>query len=131
MNYGQITVITPPDRFFNLDSCYLLVNPSPTLSQEFYHLLCVNDANVNLFVYDTTCDNLEWLLSAACQSDLIIIDVDHCTPKTSQLLGFLLTHPTAYYLTKDDDTPYALISRNRLYDINHIKPKPNYEDEDE
>jgi hypothetical protein len=131
MNIGNITVFTPPERFFNLDSSYLLVNPSPDLIKQFQSVVSDLYESVNVFVYDTASNDLEWLLSVACQTDLIIIDIDNCTAETKTFVTFLLTHPNSFYITADEITPYNLISKNRIYDLDWFNEPDEFDIDDE
>jgi hypothetical protein len=67
-------------------------------------------------------------------SDFVIIDVDNCDPMTKLFVSVLLTQPNAYYLTTDEITPYKLLNRNRIYNldwINEILNDTGDEEEDE
>jgi hypothetical protein len=43
----------------------------------------------------------------------------------------MLTHPNAYYITNDELTPYHLISKNRIYDLDWIVEQINNEEDDD
>lgn len=130
MNLGKITVITPPDQLFNLNISYLLINPSQHVAQQFQTILSRTDEDVNVFMYDTNENDIGWLLGVAHQVDIKIIDVDNCTPTTKAFVTFLLAHPNTYYITNDELTPYSLISKNRIYDLDEIV-KQILQDEDD
>jgi hypothetical protein len=34
--------------------------------------------------------------------DCVIIDIDNCDPITQKFITFMLSQPTAYYITMDD-----------------------------
>jgi len=135
MNENRVNVISPPERFFNMDTSYLLVNPSTEMMEQFQDLINeLHDGDdVNVFIYDTTTTDIEWLLSTAYQANLIIIDIDNCSPDTKPFVSFLLTHPSAFYMTMDEVTPYHLISKNRILDLECIvaEDPDQLEDEDE
>ena len=131
MNLGKITVITPPDRLFNMNLSYLLVKPSIYVKQQFQTILskCLDDLNV--FIFDHDENDVEWMLSVSQQVDVIIIDVDYCDPITKQFVTFLLAQPNAHYITSDELTPYNLISKNRIYNLDWIVDQlKDIEDED-
>ena len=52
MNLGKITLITPPDKLFNLNLSYLLVKPSNTVKQQFQSILSKSLDDLNVFVFD-------------------------------------------------------------------------------
>lgn len=120
MNLGKITVITPPDKLFNLNLSYLLVKPSSTVKQQFQAILSKSIDDLNIFIFDDEETDISWMLSVAQQVDVVIIDVDHCDPITKSFVTFLLAQPNAHYITKDETTPYNLISKNRIWDLDSI-----------
>ena len=131
MNLGKITVITPPDKLFNLTLSYLLVHPSLHVKQQFQAILSKSIDDINIFIYDQDDSDISWLLSVAQQVDMLIIDVDNCDTTTQKFVTFMLAQPYAYYLTSDETTPYKLISRNRIYDLEWIKQLNQGEEEEE
>ena len=131
MNLGKITVITPPDKFFNLDFSYLLVKPTAHVAQQFQSIISKEEDDINVFIYDTNEADIEWLLSVAYQAAIIIIDIDNCDPITKTFVSFLLTLPNTYYITNDELTPYHLISKNRIFDLDMIVEQMNNEEDDD
>ena len=128
---GRITVITPPDKFFNLDVGYLLVKPSTHVLEQFHAIIGESDEDINIFIYDTDEADIDWLLSVTHQVAVVIIDVDNCDPITKSFVTFMLTHPNAYYITNDELTPYNLISKNRIFDLDWIVEQLNNEEDDD
>lgn len=131
MNLGKITVITPPDKLFNLTLSYLLVKPSVHVKQQFQTILSQSIDDLNVFIYDQDDTDVSWMLSVAHQADCVIIDVDNCDPTTKQFITFMLAQPNSYYITNDEITPYNLISKNRIYDLDQIVEKFKNEEEDD
>jgi hypothetical protein len=136
MNLGKITVITPPDKLFNLNLSYLLVKPSTLVKQQFQTILSKSIDDLNVFIYDNTEDDIGWMLSVAQQVDVVIIDIDSCDPVTKSFVTFMLAQPNAHYITLDETTPYNLISKNRIWDLDFIieqltNPEEDEEDTDE
>ncbi len=131
MNLGKITVITPPDKLFNLTLSYLLVKPSVLVKQQFQTILSKSIDDINVFIYDEEESDISWLLSVAHQADVVIIDIDNCDTITRTFISFLLAQPNAHYITSDEITPYNLISKNRIYDLNQIIEQLNEEEEDD
>lgn len=131
MNLGKITVITPPDKLFNLALSYLLVKPSVEVKQQFQTILSHVEDDLNVFIFDDEDLDLGWLLSVALQVDIVIIDIDNCDPVTHKFITFLLAQPNAHYLTKDNTTPYNLISKNRIFDLNQIIEKIKQESDED
>jgi hypothetical protein len=131
MNLGKITLITPPDKLFNLNLSYLLVKPSVTVKQQFQTILSKSIDDLNVFIYDETETDVSWMLSVSQQVDVVIIDVDNCDPVTKQFVTFLLAQPNAHYITLDETTPYNLISKNRIWDLDWIVDQLTDPDDDE
>ena len=132
MNLGKITLITPPDKLFNMNLSYLLVKPSNYVKEQFQTILSNSIDDVNVFVFDNEDTDIGWLLSISQQVEIIIIDVDNCDPITQKFITFMLAHPSSHYITKDDTTPYNLISKNRIYNLDWIVEQiKNHEDEDD
>jgi len=93
MNLGKITVITPPDKLFNLTLSYLLVKPSNHVKQQFQAILSQSMDDLNVFIYDEADNDTSWLLSIVHQTDVVIIDVDNCDPVTKQFVTFMIAQP--------------------------------------
>ena len=130
MSLGKITVITPPDTLFNTTISYLLVKPSKTVKQQFQAILSQSIDDLNIFIFDDEESDISWLLNAANHADLIIVDVDNCDEITKQFIALLLARPNTYYITNDEITPYGLISKNRIYDLNFIVEQYNDDNDD-
>jgi hypothetical protein len=131
MSLGKINLITPPDKLFNLNPAYLLIKPSTKVKMQFQQILSQSDEDLNVFIYDTDETNIEWMLSVSQQVDNIIIDIDNCDAITKNFVSFLLAQPNTHYLTTDEITPWQLISRNRIYNLDWILEVLNKEDTDE
>ena len=131
MNLGKITVITPPDKLFNLTLGYLLVKPSVTTKQQFQTILSKSIDDVNVFIYDQEESDISWLLGVAHQADVVIIDVDNCDIITKQFVSFMIAQPNAHYITTDEITPYNLISKNRIYNLDWIVEQLTEQDDEE
>jgi len=132
MNLGKITLITPPDKLFNMNLSYLLVKPSNYVKEQFQTILSNSIDDVNVFVFDNEDTDIGWLLSIAQQAEIIIVDVDNSDTITQRFITFILAQPNAHYITKDETTPYNLISKNRIYNLDWIVEQiKNHEDEDD
>lgn len=125
MNLGKINLITPPDTLFNSNIGYLLIKPSTKLKVQFQTILSVIDEEINVYVYDTEEVDIAWMLNAANNTDIIIIDIDNCDPITKNFIGVLLSNANAFYMTDDEITPWGLLSRNRIYNLDWIVEQIN------
>lgn len=135
MNFGKINLITPPDSLFNTNISYLLVKPSTKLKIQFQTILSAIDEEINVYVYDTDTIDVQWMLNAANNVDIIIVDIDNCDPVTKNFVSILLSLPITHWITEDEITPWGLISRNRIYNldwlVDQIKAELESEDDDE
>jgi hypothetical protein len=132
MSLGKITVITPPDKIFNLNVSYLLVCPSMHVKQQFQTILSSSVENLNVFIYENDEIDIDWLLSVSFMTDVVIIDIDNCNPTSKLFVAFLLAQPNVHYITTDELTPYNLISKNRIFNLDWIAEQlQNQIDEDE
>jgi hypothetical protein len=120
MNLGKINLITPPDKLFNINPGYLLVKPSTKIKMQFQQILSQCNMDVNVYIYDTDEADIEWMLSVSQQADFVILDIDNCDATTKNFISFLLAQPNSYYITNDEITPWQLISRNRIYNLDWI-----------
>ena len=132
MNLGKITLITPPDKLFNMNLSYLLVKPSNYVKEQFQTILSQSIDDINVFVFDNEDHDIGWMLSSAQQVEVIILDIDNCDPITKQFSTFLLAQANTHYITKDDTTPFNLISKNRIYNLDWIVDQiKNYEEDED
>lgn len=131
MNLGKINLITPPDKLYNSNLSYLLVKPSTKLKLQFQSKLSQIDEDVNVYVFDDQESDIDWMLSVSQSADFIIIDIDNCDNLTKLFVALMLTQSTAYYYTSDEITPWHLISRNRIYNMDWIQEVLNNDEEND
>jgi len=131
MNLGKINLITPPDRLYNSNVSYLLVQPSAKLKIQLQHNLKQIKEDVNVYVYDNTESDVDWLLSVSQTVDFVIIDIDNCDYQTKLFIALMLTQQNSYYITTDEITPWSLISRNRIFNLDWLTEVLNNNDEDD
>jgi hypothetical protein len=99
---------------------YLLIKPSTHIKQQFQAILSMSIDDLNVFIYDAEDVDIGWALSVAQQADCVIIDIDNCDTITQKFVTFMLAQPNAHYITNDELTPYGLISKNRIYNLDWI-----------
>ena len=132
MNLGHINLITPPDRLYNSNISYLLVKPSTKVKMQFQNLLSQMPEDVNVYVFDDDEMDIDWLLSVSQTTDIVIIDIDNCDAQTRLFVSLLLTQASTYYMTSDETTPWHLISKKRIYNLDWINDiLDNSEDDSE
>ena len=131
MNLGKITLITPPDKLFNMNLSYLLIKPSNHVKEQFQTILSKSIDDLNVFIYDNDDMDIGWLLSICQQVDCIIVDIDNCDSITQKFITFIIAQPNANYITADEITPYGLISKNRIYNLDSIVQRIESEEEED
>jgi hypothetical protein len=107
------------------------VKPSAKLKIQFQHNLKQIDDDVNVYIFDDTETDIDWLLSVGKIADFIIVDIDNCDYQTKLFISLLLIQPNSYYLTSDESTPWSLISRNRIFNLDWVLEVLNGDDEED
>ena len=130
MNNTKINLITPPDKLFNNTSNFLLIKPSTAVKVEFQKILANIDAEINVYLYEGE-QNIEWLLDVVHRADICILDIDNCDPVTKLFVSYILALDGVFYFTKDDQTPYQLLNKNRIYDLSWLQVETDDEEDDE
>lgn len=115
-----ITIITPPDRLFNNSMSILVITPSNSLKLQLQTFLSEYPDEMNVYLYDQDDDDVEWMLSVMKASDCVIFDIDNSGQTLRNLSGFIVSQKNVFYLTKDSETPYNMLSKNRVYDLSWL-----------
>ena len=114
---NDISLITPPDILNNDAYSILIVCPSADKKQIINDILSTSNMYLNLYLYESSFDNISWLVGLIKQVDVAFIDVDNCDSSVRTFLSHFIAQPNTFYLTNDNVTPYNLISKNRVYDF--------------
>ena len=131
MNLGKLNLITPPDKLFNQNINYLLIKPSTEIKIQFQQILSQLIDDINVFIFDEKESDMDWMLSVAHQCDAVIIDIDNCDPVTKNFVSYLLSMPYCHYITTDELTPWNLISKNRIYNLDILIQEDDAEEEED
>ena len=131
MSGTNINLITPPDRLYNSNLSFLLVKPSTKIKLQFQATLSKIGEDVDVYVFDDAESDINWLLSVSQSVDRIVVDIDNCDDLTKLFVSLILTQSNAYYYTTDEITPWSLISRNRMYNLDWVLEVLDKDDEDE
>lgn len=125
-----INVITPPDVLHNQAKSILVVQPSEKIRLQLQNIIETYKQAINIYLYDPAVQeqrDIAWLLNIAKIADYTIIDLDNTTVIERNFASYLISLPNTFYLTNDESTPYNLISVNKIYDLDWLKPKLNEE----
>lgn len=125
-----INVITPPDVLHNQAISILVVQPSERIRLQIQAIIESFDKPINIYLYDPAVQeqrDIAWLLNISKIVDYTILDLDNATVVERNFASYLISLPNVFYLTNDETTPYNLISVNRIYDLDWLKPKLNEE----
>lgn len=116
----QITVITPPDKLFNDNPALLIITPSNDIKIKVHDFVSVYPDNLNVYFYENSDADPEWVLSVIPMVDCVIFDLDNADLIIRNLSSYIISKANVFYLTNDAITPYNLISNNRVYDLNFL-----------
>ena len=115
-----ITIITPPDKLYDNSKSILIITPSNSVKLQLQTFLSEYPDEMNVYLYDQDEDDIEWLLSVMKASDCVIFDIDNSGQTLRNLSGFIVSQKNVFYLTKDSETPYNMLSKNRVYDLSWL-----------
>jgi len=115
---NDITVITPPDMLLNDSYSVCVICIDEILKKHLHEILLTTNRAVNIYVYENSNnDNIAWLLNVIKYSDFVLLNLDNCDLLTNCFASHIIAQSNCFYLTKDNSTPYNLISKNRIYDL--------------
>lgn len=123
---SSINIITPPDFLYNQALSFLLVRPSKEIRVQFENLLKKYKDPLNVYLYDPQVEeevDYKWLLAATKIVDYTILDIDNLNPIERNLCGYFISLHNTFYLTKDEVTPYNMLSVNRIYNLDWLYDK--------
>jgi len=119
----SINVITPPDVLHNKALSFLLVQPSKDIREQFQKLIEHFKMPINVYLYDPETveeSDIPWLLNVARLSDYNILDIDNMSTVEKNFTSYIISLPNTFYLTKDNTTPYNMLSVNRIYNLDWL-----------
>jgi hypothetical protein len=125
-----INVITPPDVLHNQATSILVVQPSERVRLQIQTIIETFNKPINIYLYDPAVQeqrDIAWLLNVSKIVNYTILDLDNTNVVERNFASYLISLPNTFYLTNDETTPYNLISVNRIYDLDWLKPKLNEE----
>jgi hypothetical protein len=120
---SSINIITPPDFLYNQAISFLLIRPSKEVRIQFELLLKKFEDPLNVYLYspeNNDAVDYKWLLAASQMADFVILDLDNLNSIEKNLAGYFVSLPNTFYLTKDEVTPYNMISVHRIYNLDWL-----------
>ena len=119
----KIILITPPDKIFNQNLSCLLIYPSDDIREQAQDILSNSEGMQNVYLYnvDDNDADVDWLLSVAKMSDIVILDYDNCNMHVKHLASYIISLPHTYWLTSNDTMLYNKLSPNRIYGLDAIQ----------
>ena len=122
-----INLITPPEKLYNDNISFLLINPSDTVKDQFNEMAKEVGMNLNVFMFDQNeTPDVHWLLDVVGSVTHIIVDIDSTNPEYQWIVGHVLGFDKTYYLTNNQVMPYNVVSTRRIYDVRQIAEENNY-----
>jgi hypothetical protein len=117
----KIKIITAPDRIFDQSQTMLVITPNDILKEAVHNYAINCDQHLNIYLYSTGDDNIEWLLAVANSVDNILIDMDNSPVSICHFFGYLLSLPNTYYKCDNMQARWDLLNKNRFYDFPKLK----------
>lgn len=119
---SDITLVTPPDKYYGDETSILLIYPSPITKQQFNDLLSKLSVPIIVYLYELRDDGHEpeWLLDTFNTVDYVILDIDNCPSKIRDLGSYFIAKSKTYWLTNSGDNLYNVLSKNRLYNLDFL-----------
>jgi len=123
MTESRLTLITPPDKLFNQNHSVLLIHPSDGVRKQAQDILATSGGYQNIYIYNPAeeDDDIDWLLTVAKMSDVVVLDYDNSSKSVKALASYLVSLPQTYWLTSDDWMLYNKLSPNRIYGLDIIE----------
>lgn len=122
----SIQVITAPDILHTRILSFLLIQPSKEVRIQFQNLIQNFEVPVHVYLYDPQNEeerNYAWLLAVSKMVTYTILDVDNLDSIEKNLSSYFISLPNTFYLTKDNFTPYNMLSTNRIYNLDWLYEK--------
>jgi len=123
---SNVTIITPPDILHNNNLSFLLVNPTNDTKQQLQNLIAHFTIPVNVYLYEPESQedvNISWILNTSNAVDFCILDLDNMGYIEHNFASYLISKSNTFYLTNDEQTPYNLLSVNRIYSLDWLYEK--------
>lgn len=123
MTESKLTLITPPDKLFNQNHSVLLIHPSDGVRKQAQDILATSGGYQNIYIYNPAeeDEDIDWLLTVAKMSDVVVLDYDNSSKSVKALASYLVSLPQTYWLTSDDWMLYNKLSPNRIYGLDIIE----------
>jgi len=120
---NKILIITPPDKIFNQNTNVLVICASERTKEDLQNILGTSTGGQNVYLYEPKDEeeDIEWLLTVAKMSEVVILDLDNASYGVRQLASYLISLPQTYWLTNSDEACYNMLSPNRIYALDSIK----------
>lgn len=120
---NNIVLITPPDKIFNQNHSCLLVYPSESIRAQAQEILANSNSRQNVYLYNVEEEDIDvdWLLSVAKMSEVVVLDLDNCPDHVRYLASYIISLPQTYWLTSADNALYNKLSPNRIYGLDVIE----------
>lgn len=120
----MIKVITYPDILYDKSKKILLIVPGSDVEQEFQEKV-LEKTKEPLHVYHSHFSNdedkIKWMLTVFSLCDFVIVNLDNIHDTHRELLGYFLSFPKTYYLTKGNSSLYNSINPNQIYNLDFVE----------
>ena len=122
---SDITLVTPPDKYYSQEYSFLLIHPSAVIKSQFQDFIETFNKPVIVYLYEKEEEDHEpeWLLDCFYKADCVIIDIDNCDTRIRDLTSYFIAKDKTYWLTNGGDNFYNMISKNRIFGLDFLSSK--------
>lgn len=113
----KLTVITPPDVMHNRTQAMLLITPREDIKRLLDNWLINFDANIQIYVYSNTDNDMAWLMSLLHRVRAVIVDYDNMPDHLKEFFSFVIGQSNVFYRIDQPKVDFSLINPNRFYDF--------------
>lgn len=120
----MIKIVTYPDILYDKSCKLLLVAPGGDLEQNLQSQVLSRINHPLQVYYAQLCDDIEktrWFLNVFSTCDVAIVNIDNVKNTHIELIGYMLSFPKTYYLTKGTNMVYNMINPNQIYNLDFLE----------
>jgi hypothetical protein len=114
---NDIVLITPPDVLYNDTYSILIITPSIAIKNSLHEILKNTVMPINVYLFSDGDSDIAWLCNVLKMSNITIFDLDNANSIVKEFSSYIIAQPKTFYLTVNQNLPYNLISKNRVYDF--------------
>ena len=113
---SDITLVTPPDKYYTSEHSFLLIYPSEVIKEQFNDFVQQYKIPFVVYLYEQKDPNHEpeWLMDTFHAADYVIMDIDNCDPKVRDFASYFISKKKTFWLTNGENRVYNKLSINKI-----------------